>query len=81
MWNAQGKVQIWNLTNAIAEVDGMEEAPSKSATLYKEKPLYSFVGHNAEGFALGWSPLKTGALATGDKRNKVLMICCIRRQT
>lgn len=74
VWNAQGKVQIWNLSNAITEADAMEDAPSKSTTLYKEKPLYSFVGHNAEGYSLAWSPLKTGTLASGDKRNKVTSI-------
>jgi ribosome assembly protein RRB1 len=39
--------------------------------LDSERPLHSFEGHSCEGFALGWSPLKTGSLASGDQHKKI----------
>jgi len=39
----------------------------------KEKPLFSFVGHGTEGFSLGWSPLKLGTLASGDRRSRIFI--------
>jgi len=76
VWNDQGKVQIWNLSNSLQDVDNLsqdERAKTSSVKMLKEKPLYSFMGHNTEGFSLGWSPLKLGTLASGHRRNKVIL--------
>ncbi|VDK51820.1 unnamed protein product [Anisakis simplex] len=69
-WNALGKVQLWNLSNALKEVNNMNDCASKSVVI-KENPLFSYVGHKDEGYALAWSSLKTGALASGDNRGSI----------
>jgi ribosome assembly protein RRB1 len=35
------------------------------------KPLFSFTGHRTEGFALDWSPVVAGRLASGDCAGKI----------
>jgi ribosome assembly protein RRB1 len=35
------------------------------------KPAYSFRGHREEGFAIDWSPIVAGQLATGDCAGKI----------
>jgi len=69
VWNDQGKVQIWNLGSALRTVETLE-GRSKTEILKSEKPLFSF-SHNVEGFALDWSPLQPGRLASGDNRRNI----------
>lgn len=61
VWNELAKVQLWNLNGALKEVSGMEGA-SRSVKL-RERPLFSFVGHRAEGYALAWSPIRLGIVS------------------
>ncbi|VDN23907.1 unnamed protein product [Gongylonema pulchrum] len=68
----QGKVTLWNLTPALQEISAME-GRDRVVKRPKERPLFSFVGHQAEGYALSWSPLKLGRLASGDIRNKIYL--------
>jgi ribosome assembly protein RRB1 len=72
VWNSLGKVQIWNLNNALEKLNDLDESILQ-VKLDNEKPLYSFDGHSAEGFALGWSPLKQGSLASGDRHKKIFV--------
>ncbi|KAI6188996.1 WD-REPEATS-REGION domain-containing protein [Aphelenchoides besseyi] len=72
VWNSLGKVQIWNLSSALEKLNELDEK-TRNIKLDNEKPLYSFDGHNAEGFALGWSPLKAGTLASGDQHKKIFV--------
>ncbi len=74
VWNDQAKVQIWNLNPCVESVQKQQEqdeapgvskkksmnvkAPPKGKTAVK--PLFSFVGHPSEGFALDWSPVSQG---------------------
>ncbi|MCP9258791.1 Glutamate-rich WD repeat containing 1 [Dirofilaria immitis] len=81
-FNSQGKVTLWNLTQAMEEIAGIE-GRDRIVKRPKERPLFSFVGHQAEGYALSWSPLKMGdvyahqlvedprRLASGDIRHKI----------
>lgn len=69
VWNELAKVQLWNLNGALKEVSGMEGA-SRSVKL-RERPLFSFVGHRAEGYALAWSPIRLGSLASGDNNRNM----------
>ena len=69
VWNDIGKVQLWNLTEGVRVVDQME-GESKNQKLGKQVPIYSFE-HRGEGYGLGWSPLTTGMLASGDHKHKV----------
>lgn len=46
---------------------------SYSKELPNERPLYSFPGHNCEGFALDWSSQVPGRLASGDNRKRIFV--------
>lgn len=70
MWNSTGKVQIWNVTGALEKIESLDPAV-RSVKMDSEKPLFSFDGHSSEGFALDWSRLTPGALASGDQHKKV----------
>ncbi|CAB4056291.1 RRB1 [Lepeophtheirus salmonis] len=53
-------------------VAALEESPT--ADWYKDPgkdPLYKFAGHSAEGYALDWSPISKGILASGDTRSRI----------
>lgn len=58
---------MYDVTEQVAALD---EAPSARAALH-ETPLYTFSGHQAEGFALDWSPVLPGRLVTGDCRQRI----------
>lgn len=47
------------------------DAATQFVKLDSERPLHSFDGHSSEGYALGWSPLKQGSLASGDNHKKI----------
>ncbi|PAV75287.1 hypothetical protein WR25_03647 [Diploscapter pachys] len=67
VWNDLGKVQIWNLTNALNQANQMT-GPSQTVKAEKyEVPLFTYEGSKQEGFAMAWSPTVTGDLATGDR--------------
>ncbi|CAJ0941796.1 unnamed protein product, partial [Mesorhabditis belari] len=70
LWNAFGKVQLWNITDAMKMIDGMT-GKSANSTLSNQKPLFSYSGHNREGFALSWSRVKTGSLASGGEDRNI----------
>lgn len=55
------KVHIWDLANPIKSLD--TPLPTKQKA---HKPIFTFGGHKEEGFALDWSPVSEGTLATGD---------------
>uniref|UniRef100_A0A914GTN2 Glutamate-rich WD repeat-containing protein 1 n=1 Tax=Globodera rostochiensis TaxID=31243 RepID=A0A914GTN2_GLORO len=78
VWNDQQKVQLWNMNSSIECVNGIgEETPSKlhkiEKDIVKESLLFSFPGHSAEGFALAWSPTRSGTLASGDLHSKIFL--------
>uniref|UniRef100_A0AC34QEX1 Histone-binding protein RBBP4 N-terminal domain-containing protein n=1 Tax=Panagrolaimus sp. JU765 TaxID=591449 RepID=A0AC34QEX1_9BILA len=68
VWNDFGKVQLWNLTEGLKTVEQMEGGSNTKKL--KQIPIYTF-DHKDEGFALSWSPLKTGLLASGDNKSLI----------
>ncbi|KAK6617142.1 hypothetical protein RUM43_014744 [Polyplax serrata] len=61
-WSEQGKVNIWDLKQQIQAVNDM-----KLLAKYRlddvnvhSKPLFTFSGHQSEGFALDWCPTSEG---------------------
>ncbi|CAK5077679.1 unnamed protein product [Meloidogyne enterolobii] len=73
VWNDQRRVQIWNLNPFISCIENISLSEStKSIALKNEKPLFS-KEYSAEGFALAWSSLQTGSLATGDHHRKIFL--------
>lgn len=75
-WNDQGKVQLWNLGDAQKAVEELGDGKQKQSIVLKnQKPLFSFAGHQTEGFALDWSPIAPGKLASGDNRKRIHVWC------
>ena len=68
-WSEQGSVGIWSLDHCIEKVN--QPGPNSDKDKRESpSPLFSFRGHQSEGFAMNWSPTMSGVLATGDcKRN------------
>jgi ribosome assembly protein RRB1 len=56
-----GSVHVFDASGALKSM--MSHGPRQAAPA---KPLFSFSGHRAEGYALDWSPAAAGRLATGD---------------
>ncbi|XP_043200523.1 glutamate-rich WD repeat-containing protein 1-like [Amphibalanus amphitrite] len=67
-WSETGSVHVWSLARPLAAVDDpmVASAYARDSEDKKAKPLFTFKGHEQEGFAMDWSPLKAGVLATGD---------------
>lgn len=72
-WSELGRVNIWNVADQLLAVDDQELLSSyqKEGKANKAKSLYTFSGHQQEGFALDWSPIAPGLLATGDCRRDI----------
>ena len=57
-----GKAHIFDLTNSLNAF--MTKGSPRAALV--TKPIYSFTGHQDEGYAIDWNPIITGRLITGD---------------
>lgn len=58
-WSDTGNVHIWDLSDPLQAL----ESPAAMAKYMRQnnsKPLYTFNGHVAEGYALDWSPTVPG---------------------
>lgn len=61
-WSELGQVNIWDLTPLVQAVEDGE----RSGQTRDDPALFTFRGHKTEGFAVDWSPVMSGTLATGD---------------
>ncbi|KAK1443801.1 WD40/YVTN repeat domain containing superfamily protein [Babesia gibsoni] len=57
-----GNVHIWDVKQHLSRL----EAEGNEHHMERGKPVYTCDSHDVEGYAVGWSNLTTGALATGD---------------
>ena len=57
-----GKAHIFDLTNTLNAF--MTKGTPRAALV--TKPIYTFTGHQEEGYAIDWNPIITGRLITGD---------------
>lgn len=64
-WGDEGDFSIFDLSEAIKRVEKKAQTKSNSMTKKKYSSLISKFKHKVEGFALDWSPLKLGLLASG----------------
>ena len=73
-WSDTGKVHLWNLDAMYGSL-GLgapgAAAPQRAKPLPEVRPLFSFGGHSAEGFAVDFSKVEAGRLATGDCDSKI----------
>ncbi|SPR01677.1 unnamed protein product (mitochondrion) [Plasmodiophora brassicae] len=60
-WADTGRVHIWDAKHHVAALER-----SSPNAVFDLKPMFTFAGHSAEGFAVDWSPVVAGRLATGD---------------
>lgn len=65
-WSESGRVEIWDLTKQLAAVEDQKTNDLFNKLKKVPKPIFSFKGHQQEGFAMDWSHLSKGYLATGD---------------
>lgn len=61
-WAETGKVHLWDIKETLKSVD----KPAASSKPQELKPAFTFGGHPTEGFAMDWSTVSAGKLATGD---------------
>ena len=62
-WSDQSKVHIWDLTQALNAVNDSNLLASYNKNqLEKTAPIFTFTGHQTEGFAMDWSKTKPGNL-------------------
>ena len=57
-WSELGRVHIWDLKRMMAIVS--DDMSMESDENNEDGPLFTFEGHNAEGFALDWCPTVPG---------------------
>jgi len=70
-WSEQGKVFLWDLSRPLAAVDDPAIMSVYTQTEESPAPIYTYKGHQCEGFALDWSPTTPGVLASGDCNNNI----------
>ena len=66
-WSDVGKVNIFNVEELMLKCSGGSANMLKqSASTPTDQPLFTYSGHDTEGFAMDWCTLTKGQLATGD---------------
>lgn len=69
-WSEQGSVSIWSLDKSLQRLEEpiTVKTGDKGNNWPREEtsPLYKFTGHTCEGYAVNWSEVTEGLLATGD---------------
>ncbi|KAK9685491.1 Histone-binding protein RBBP4 or subunit C of CAF1 complex [Popillia japonica] len=72
-WSELGRVNVWNLTQQLQTVDSelLLQRYNKENKGNSVTPLFTFSGHQQEGFALDWCDTLPGTLATGDCKRDI----------
>ncbi|VDL95684.1 unnamed protein product [Schistocephalus solidus] len=67
-WSELGEVNVWDLSRPLSAVNDSVIMSEYVRTREAPSPIFTFRGHQTEGYALAWSPLAAsqGYLATGD---------------
>lgn len=70
-WSELGRVNIWNLTPQLQAVDNdlLLAKYNQESTGNSKQPIYTFTGHQQEGFAIDWCSTSPGV-----SKNKR---CCV----
>merc|ERR1712216_30386 len=69
-WSDQQKVHIYDIAPLVTAVDAEDPSQQRAPD---GAPIYTYGGHPDEGFAMAWSGVEAGKLATGDNRNNIYM--------
>ena len=61
-------VQVWDLSQQLRALEnGLNPASAAPPAVARQAPLQLFAGHQDEGYAVDWSPVTQGRLATGER--------------
>lgn len=69
-WADTAQVQVWDLSQQLSEL-AAEVDPVAGAAKIQKVAARQVHSHSAEGFALDWSPVTEGRLASGDCRSRI----------
>lgn len=74
-WSELGFVHLWDLEEPLKAIedDKLISKYHKQHEKQPQKPIFSFNGHQCEGYALAWSDVEVGTLASGDCRNNIFL--------
>jgi len=74
-WSDTGRVYMWDISRELVTLGAMPAAAAPNAAAlrgsYETLPIHSFKGHKDEGYALDWSPVKAGRMASGDCKRDI----------
>ena len=61
-WSELGKVYIWDLTRPLQAVNDSNEMATYTRNEESPAAIFTFAGHQTEGFAMDWSKTTAGTL-------------------
>lgn len=70
-WSELGKIFIWDLSHPLKAVNDQRVMTSYLLNNECPEPIFTYSGHLTEGYAMEWSPLIPGLLATGDSKKNI----------
>ena len=59
-WSELGKVHIWDLTRPLQAVNDSNEMATYTRNMESPPAIFTFAGHQTEGFAMDWSTTTAG---------------------
>lgn len=77
-WNENSEVTIYNVFEKFSQLQAKNKEKQKNTAVKEKKKkkgnfLVKNFKHSSEGFALGWSPIKKGLLASGSLDRKIFL--------
>jgi len=70
-WSELGQVNIFNIEHLRARFQASEGRHTSSSSANPKNPVFTYSGHNEEGYAMDWSLVNQGHLATGDNSGNI----------
>jgi ribosome assembly protein RRB1 len=66
-WSDAGQVNVYNVEHILSRFTASQGGGKPAAhKADANKPFFTYAGHPTEGYAMNWSPVQQGHLATGD---------------
>ncbi|XP_067631521.1 glutamate-rich WD repeat-containing protein 1 [Eurosta solidaginis] len=72
-WSELGRVNIWDLSKQLQAIEDTQLLKQYEREVMNDaaRPLYTFSGHQQEGYGIDWSECADGVLATGDCKRDI----------